>query len=72
MSQSPPINPSGQLLRLKEVVRLTGTSRPTVWRLCKTDPSFPKPFKLSEAITCWDEAEIIDWVEAKKAKRCAR
>ena len=67
-----PINPSGQVLRLKDVMSLIGTSRPTVWRLCKLDPSFPKPFKLSPAITGWDQAEMLHWVEAKKAKRSAQ
>ena len=56
-------------IRLPEVVHLTGLSRPSVWRFVKTEPGFPQPFKLSEAITCWDEQEVLDWIESKKAKR---
>lgn len=53
-------------IRLAEMCALTGVSRATIWRLSKSDPSFPKPFKLSAAITCWDEAELMGWIAAKK------
>jgi predicted DNA-binding transcriptional regulator AlpA len=57
-------------IRLPQVRKLTGDiSRATIWRWVKNDPSFPKPFRLSSAITCWDEGEIRDWVESKKAQR---
>ncbi len=63
--------PAVRAIRLPDVMRMTGASRPTIWRWVHTDPLFPKPFHLSPAITCWDEAEIVHWIEAKKAKRGA-
>jgi prophage regulatory protein len=56
-------------IRLEEVVHLTGASRPTIWRWSRNDPTFPKPFKLSDAITCWDASEISQWLQQKKAER---
>lgn len=61
---------SGPPIRIPRVRYLTGgTSDATIWRWVKNDPTFPKPFHMSSAITCWDEAEITDWVESKKAAR---
>ena len=54
-------------IRVNAVMHITGASRPTIWRWAKFDPTFPKPFHLSRAITCWDEQEIYDWVASKKA-----
>jgi predicted DNA-binding transcriptional regulator AlpA len=56
-------------IRLVDVMRLTGASRPTIWRWSKSDPTFPRPFRLSAAITCWDEGEVIAWIERKKDAR---
>jgi predicted DNA-binding transcriptional regulator AlpA len=53
-------------VRLPRVCDLTGASRSTVWRWVNRDHDFPKPFQLSAAITCWDEGEILDWIESKK------
>jgi predicted DNA-binding transcriptional regulator AlpA len=59
----------GRALRLRDMMHLTGASRPTIWRWSKSDPTFPKPFHLSPAITCWDEGEVLEWIEAKKVGR---
>jgi prophage regulatory protein len=59
-------------LRLPQVSELTSASRATVWRWAKNDPTFPKPFRLSAGVTCWDEGEILEWIEAKKAQRGVR
>jgi predicted DNA-binding transcriptional regulator AlpA len=64
--------PPSRAIRIPKVCDLTGASRATVWRWVTRDHSFPKPFHLSSAITCWDEGEILDWIEAKKAARGAR
>jgi Predicted transcriptional regulator len=40
-----------------------------VWRWTKDDPAFPKCFRISGAVTCWDEHEILAWIADKKAKR---
>lgn len=64
-------SPTVRAIRLPEVMRLTGASRPTIWRWVHADPLFPKPFHLSPAITCWDESELVAWIEVKKAERGA-
>jgi len=56
-------------MRLPRVCELTCASPATVWRWAKSDPTFPKPFRLSKGVTCWDEGEISPWIEAKKAAR---
>jgi prophage regulatory protein len=62
-------SPLVRAVRLPRVCHLTGASRATLWRWSKTDPTFPKPFHLSPAITCWDEGEVLEWIEDKKAAR---
>ena len=34
----------------------------TVWELSMSDPTFPKPIKLSDRITRWLESDLEDWV----------
>jgi prophage regulatory protein len=63
---------TGRAVRLNWVCDLTGSSRATVWRWVKGDPAFPRPFKLSEGVTVWDEGEVLDWIEVKKSKRGVR
>jgi predicted DNA-binding transcriptional regulator AlpA len=61
--------PRTRAIRLPTVCEITGLSRATVWRKVKDDARFPKPFHPSEAITAWDEVEVLAWLEAKKAAR---
>jgi predicted DNA-binding transcriptional regulator AlpA len=63
---------TGRAIRLNEVLHLTGASRPTIWRWARSDPTFPRPFHLSSAITCWDEEEVLDWINSKKVQRPER
>ena len=67
----PPSHPA-RAIRIPRVCDLTGLSRASVWRFARDDPDFPKPFRLSEAATAWDEPEVVNWIEARRAKRCAR
>jgi prophage regulatory protein len=59
-------------IRLPEVCHVTGASRATIWRWANDDQSFPKPYRLSPAITVWDEDEILQWIALKKAQKNAR
>lgn len=59
------------VIRLPGACELLGVSRATIWRWVDNDPSFPQPFKLSEGVTVWDEAEVLQWIEAKKSMRGA-
>lgn len=65
------VNQLSRAVRLDRVCDLSGASRATIWRWTKTDPNFPRPFHLSPAVTCWDEREVVDWIEGKKAQRGA-
>lgn len=40
-------------------------SRGTVWRWYRSDPSFPRPVKLSPGCTRWKLAEIEAWEAAQ-------
>lgn len=54
-------------LRPAQVADKLGISVPTVWRYCRNNPSFPKPRKLSERVTVFDEGELDAFLEGKKA-----
>lgn len=51
-----------QLLRIPEVMRLTGLARSTVWLFVK-DNKLPKPIKLSPRVTVWKKSELDAWIE---------
>jgi prophage regulatory protein len=57
-----------RLLRLPEVVRLTGYSRDSVYRLAR-EGKFPKRIELSERASRWREDEITAWIEGHSAAR---
>lgn len=57
------------VVRLPEVCKAVGASRPSIWRWVKSDPAFPQPFKLGANSTGWDASEIAAWVEARKSLR---
>jgi prophage regulatory protein len=57
--------PKFRLLKLKEVVALTGKSVTCVY----TDPSFPRPVKIGSRSSAWVEHEINDWIRSRIANR---
>jgi prophage regulatory protein len=52
------MNPSKKALRPAKVAEKLGVSVPTIWRYCRNNPKFPRPSKLSERVTVFDEGEI--------------
>ena len=67
MTRIPPKKSSPfRAIGVDDVVHLTSTSRPTIWRWAKTDPTFPKPFRVSPQVTRWNEADVIGWLERKQ------
>lgn len=40
--------------------------RSTPWRWANTDPSFPKPVKLSPGCTRWNLAELERWEASRR------
>lgn len=53
-----------KVLKLKDVVHLTGLSRVTVWRL-EQKGEFPKKIALSPNRVGWIESEVLDWVNSR-------
>ncbi|HEJ3062532.1 TPA: AlpA family phage regulatory protein [Pseudomonas aeruginosa] len=68
--------PAGDvLIRLPEVLRMSGLSRATIYRRME-DGSFPKQVPLSAsdargAPVAWSLAEVSAWIEANKKSRTA-
>lgn len=54
-----------KIIRDAGVAEKLGVSTTTVWRKAKTDPDFPQPVRLSDAITGWIESEIDSYLERK-------
>jgi prophage regulatory protein len=59
-----------RILRLKQVLELTGLSRSTVYELLDSnsprhDPSFPKRIHLTACSVGWVAAEIDSWLESR-------
>lgn len=57
-----------RLLRLPQVIELTGYSRDSVYRLAR-EGKFPRRVELSDRASRWSEREILEWIEARKAER---
>ena len=53
-----------RVLRIAEVIRLTGLSKPTIHRKVK-DGSFPAPIKLGTQAVGWRTADLVKWIESR-------
>lgn len=53
-----------KILRMAEVVELTGLSRVTLWRL-ERDGRFPTRLQLSKNAVGWRDDEVMDWVQSR-------
>lgn len=51
----------------RQLAERYGVSRPTIWAWVKTDPSFPRPKKLSPGCTRWALPEILAWESTRRA-----
>lgn len=65
--------PTDTLIRLPEVMELTGLSRTSIYRRVK-DKSFPKSCPLSESAArsapiAWSLTEVQAWIEERKNAR---
>ncbi|KXJ57138.1 MAG: hypothetical protein AXW17_13185 [Colwellia sp. Phe_37] len=52
-----------QILKVSEVIKRTGLSRTTLWRL-ERDGKFPRSIKLSVNRVGWRENEVDEWIES--------
>ncbi|WP_256672409.1 AlpA family transcriptional regulator [Pseudomonas sp. o96-267] len=67
-------DPDATLIRMPELLALTGLQRSTVYKRLKSDPTFPKPVPLSDsnargAPVGFVLAEVQAWVKARIAAR---
>jgi prophage regulatory protein len=58
------------LVRMPELMSLTGLARPTVYKMLKRDPTFPKPVKLSDstarnAPVAFVLGEVQAWIQGR-------
>ena len=55
-----------RVVRLREVMEITGLSRTTIWRRAR-DGSFPSPIRLGGEHTRavgWWEQDVYDWIDS--------
>lgn len=57
-----------KFLRVGGVAAKLGIGVSSVWRLIHTEGNFPRPIKLSQRVTVWEETEIEAYM-AEKAGR---
>lgn len=62
----PPLPPPSpvQALRLREVAKLLGISRGTVYKRMQ-DSAFPKPLRIGQRAVRWRLAEIEEWLRGR-------
>ena len=53
-----------RMLRLPQVIELTGLGRDSIYRLGHTG-KFPRPRKISARASAWREDEIQKWIESR-------
>jgi prophage regulatory protein len=53
-----------RLLRLPEVLRITGLGRSTLYRMI-AEHRFPAPVQLSKRAVAWREDEVRPWADAR-------
>ncbi|WP_193178050.1 helix-turn-helix transcriptional regulator [Oricola nitratireducens] len=67
---TPELKPD-RLLRLDEVMALTGMCRSRIYeQIANGENLFPKPVKIGRA-SRWPLSEVVDWIEQQKARRKA-
>lgn len=53
-----------RLIRLKEVMNLTGLGRSSIYKLMK-EGQFPLSISLGERAVAWQDCDINEWVQSK-------
>ena len=58
-----------KILRVKDIVEMTGISRVTIWRMERRG-EFPQRMQLSDSgrSVGWMESDIKDWMQSRKEK----
>ena len=64
MAHDVSLKPPRRALRIPKVTDKTGLSKTHIYRLIKAG-EFPKPSKISERVSVWDEAALDNWLARK-------
>ena len=57
-----------RLIRLPEVLRLTGLGRSTIYRMM-AENKFPQSVRLGPRSVAWREREVLDWIDSRPLAR---
>ncbi|MFI7859479.1 helix-turn-helix transcriptional regulator [Pseudomonas promysalinigenes] len=57
-----------RIIRLKEVIDLTGLARSTIYKYI-AEGTFPKPVSLGDRCVGWVNSEVHDWILARIEER---
>lgn len=58
-------SPISMLLRLPDVIKMTGLGRSTIYNLIK-EKQFPNQVKISKRSVAWPASEIQYWIATRK------
>ncbi len=62
------ISMNERLLRRREVERITGVSRSSIYRLMQ-DSDFPRPVRIGPGAVRWKASEIMAWIDSRPVVR---
>lgn len=62
------MNTTNQLIRIKDVAKLTTLSKSTIWAKV-ANKDFPAPIKLTRNISVWRTCDIDAWINACEVSR---
>lgn len=63
------MNTGMKYLNDRQLADRFGIEKGTVWRWARSDPSFPKPVKLSPQTVRWRSDEIEAWENSRAERR---
>ncbi|WP_082833092.1 AlpA family phage regulatory protein [Geobacter anodireducens] len=52
-----------RMIRLPEILNLTGVSRSTIWRWIKAG-NFPRPVRMSPGTIGWRSSDVLGWIDS--------
>jgi prophage regulatory protein len=63
------VNPieANRLVRLPEVIRLSGMSRATIYRHME-EGTFPKPKRVGVKMIAWKMSDLINWIDGLESE----
>ena len=64
--------PKPQFWRYRDVQAYLNLSRTSIYKLIENDPTFPKPFPLTEKLMVWNRVEIEEFAASRREKGPAR